>query len=189
MSLFSKLLKKDVKDNAGNKNDPPMQTQDRIRIETDFATFTYINYPNEVGYEADINWYDMPEDEEGRLSYIPVGCYIDCNTSETTEASLCLDRLTRLFEDRYRTDIRVKLAVANYYADENGLIKTNSGEMISKEDLVNELEIRFISVTRDGKTTYSLYHISLDIEGDIHIVFSEDGSVTVMGDKEFYNFE
>ena len=94
-----------------------------------------------------------------------------------------------MFEDSYGTDNRVKLAVANYYADENGLIKTNSGEMISKEDLMNELEIRFISVTRDGKTTYSLYHISLDIEGDIHIVFAEDGSVTVTGDKEFYNFE
>ncbi len=189
MSLFSKLLKKDVKEKDGNKNDSPMQTQDRIRIETHFATFTYINYPNEVGYEADLNWYEMPEDEEGRLSYLPVGCYIDCNTPETTDASLCLDRLTRLFEDRYETDIRVKLAVANYYADENGLIKTNYGEMISKEDLMDELEIRFISVTRDGKTIYSLNHVSLDTESDIHIVFAEDGSVTVMEDKEFYNFE
>ena len=189
MSLFSKLLKKDVKENDGNKNDLPMQTQDRICIETHFATFTYINYPNEVGYEADINWYDMPEDEEGRLSYIPVGCYIDCNTPETTDASLCLDRLTRLFEDKYGTDTRVKLAVANYFADENGLIKTSYGEMISKEDLMNELEIRFISVYRDGKTTYSLYHMSLDIDGDVHIVFNEDGSVAVMDEKEFYNFE
>lgn len=189
MSLFSKLFKKDVKEKDGNKNDSSMQTQDRIRIETHFATFTYINYPNEVGYEADLNWYEMPEDEEGRLSYLPVGCYIDCNTPETTEASLCLDRLTRLFEDRYGTDVRVKLAVANYFADENGLIKTSSGEMISKEDLMDELKISFISVTRDGKTKYSLQHISLDIDGDVNIVFAEDGSVTVMDDKEYYNFE
>jgi hypothetical protein len=189
MSLFSKLLKKDVKENDGNKNDSSMQTQDRICIETHFATFTYINYPNEVGYEADLEWYGMPVDEEGRLSYLPVGCYIDCNTPETTDASLCLDRLTRLFEDKYGTDTRVKLAVANYFADENGLIKTSYGEMISKEDLMNELEIRFISVCRDGKTTYSLYHMSLDIDGDVHIVFNEDGSVAVMDEKEFYNFE
>lgn len=189
MSLFSKLFKKDVKENGGNKNDSPTQTQDRIRIKTHFATFTYINYPDEVGYEADLEWYGMPEDEEGRLSYLPVGCYIDCNTPETTDASLCLDRLTRLFEDKYGTDTRVKLAVANYFADENGLIKTNYGEMISKEDLMNELEIKFISVTRDGKTRFSLYHTSLDIDGDIHIVFAEDGSVTVMEYKGFYNFE
>ena len=61
--------------------------------------------------------------------------------------------------------------------------------MISKEDLMNELEIRFISVYRDGKTTYSLYHMSLDIDGDVHIIFNEDGSVAVMDEKEFYNFE
>ena len=60
--------------------------------------------------------------------------------------------------------------------------------MISKEELMSELEIRFISVYRDGKTTYSLYHVSLDFDGDIHIIFNEDGSVAVMGDKEFYNF-
>ena len=70
MSLFSKLFKKDEKENDGNKNDSSIQVQDKTRIETSFATFTYINYPNEVGYEADLEWYDMPEDEEGRLSYI-----------------------------------------------------------------------------------------------------------------------
>ena len=189
MSLFNRLFKKDEKKDDGKNNNSASQAQDRIQIKTSFTTFTYINYPNEVGYEADLEWYEMPEDEEGRLSYLPVGCYIDCNTPETTDASLCLDRLTRLFEDKYGTDTRVKLAVANYFADENGLIKTSYGEMISKEDLMNELEIRFISVYRDGKTKYSLYHMSLDIDGDVHIIFNEDGSVAVMDEKEFYNFE
>ena len=70
MSLFNRLFKKDKKREDGNNDNSSMQTQDKIQIKTAFATFTYINYPNEVGYEADLEWYEMPEDEEGRLSYI-----------------------------------------------------------------------------------------------------------------------
>ena len=70
MSLFNRLFKKDEKKDDGKNNNSASQAQDRIQIKTSFATFTYINYPNEVGYEADLEWYDMPEDEEGRLSYI-----------------------------------------------------------------------------------------------------------------------
>ena len=70
MSLFNRLFKKDEKRDDGNNNNSSMQAQDKIQIKTSFTTFTYINYPNEVGYEADLEWYDMPEDEEGRLSYI-----------------------------------------------------------------------------------------------------------------------
>lgn len=40
MSLFSKLFKKDEKENDGNKNDSSIQVQDKTRIETSFATFT-----------------------------------------------------------------------------------------------------------------------------------------------------
>ncbi len=187
MSLFSRLFHKDKTTDDQGKN----QTNDRPRIETPFAVFVYTgSNEDEVGYEADINWYDIPEDVNERINYYPVGCYIDCNTPETTDASLCLERLTRLFEDRYNIDRKVKLETARHFSGENGLIKTNSGEKISIQELIDELEIRFISVYRDGRISYSMEHYSLDIEygSDVHITFDKDGNSTVASDREFYNF-
>lgn len=187
MSFLSKLFHKDENNSDQNQNTEPQ----RPRIETAFTTFILTGpNPNEVGYEADLDWYEIPEDENERLNYYPVGCYIDCDTPETTDASRCLERLTRLYEDRYNTDYKVKLAVAEYYADENGLIKTSEGKMISKQDLIDELEIRFISVYRDGRRAYSLKQYSLDIEYDseVHIVFDKDNNYSILNYKEFYNF-
>ena len=187
MPLFSRLFHKDKTADDRGKN----QTNDKPMIETPFAVFVYTGAnTNEVGYEADINWYDIPKDENERINYYPVGCYIDCNTPETTDASLCLERLTKLFEDRYDTDKKVKLETARHFSGENGLVKTNSGEMISMQELTDELEIRFISVYRDGRTAYSLRQYSLDIEygSDVHITFDKDGNAAVESDSEFYNF-
>ncbi|MBP3796178.1 MAG: hypothetical protein J6I46_00190 [Ruminococcus sp.] len=188
MSFLSKLFHKDENKAHQNEN----KTPEKIRIETEFATFIHIdNAPVEVGYEAELNWYDVPEDEMERLNYYPVGCYIDCNTPETTDASICLERITRLFEDRYRTDFQVKNTVAQHFTGDNGLIKTLGGEMMTKQELIDELEIRFISVYRDGRTAYSLNQYSLDIDysSDVHIIFDKDNNYTVQNDREFYNFQ
>ena len=133
------------------------------------------------------NRYDVPEDEEALAEYFPVGCYIDCNTPDTKDAGICLDRLTRLFEDRVWTDKRVKQAVANYFAGEDGMIKTGVGQDISKDEFVAEMEIVFISLHRDGTTFYTVTIGSdIDFDGEIHVAYDDKDQVTFQTDKEFY---
>lgn len=193
MSLFEKLFHK-------NKNDQPeqekyteqnAQTQDGKSFETPLGKFNYVYAPNcvppEFGYESDIQWYDVPEDEEALAEYFPVGCYIDCNTADTKDAGICLDRLTRLFEDRIWTDRRVKQAVANYFAGEDGMIKAGGGQDISKDEFVADLEIVFISLHRDGTTFYTVTIGSdIDFDGEIHVAYDDKDQVTFQTDEEFY---
>ncbi|MBR1854685.1 MAG: hypothetical protein IJ794_16325 [Lachnospiraceae bacterium] len=129
----------------------------------------------------------MPEDARERLKYFPIGCYIDCNTTDTMEAGICLDRLTRLFEDRVWTDRRVKQAAADHFAGENGMIKDRDGMDISKEEFVEQLEITFISLYRDGSTVFSVDHgCELDLDGEIHVIYDDRDQVTFQTDEEFY---
>ena len=129
----------------------------------------------------------MPEDARERLKYFPIGCYIDCNTTDTMEAGICLDRLTRLFEDRVWTDRRVKQAAADHFAGENGMIKDRDGMDISKEEFVEQLEVTFISLYRDGSTVFSVDHgCELDLDGEIHMIYDDRDQVTFQMDEEFY---
>ena len=188
--LFGKLFGKGSKKSDTHKDNASDTKEEKITIKTPFTTFYYINNPpNEVGYEAEMDWYDRPESGKERYDYYPVGCYIDCDTPDTTDASLCLERLTRLFEDRKWTDGKVKLDVAEQLKGEDGLIKGRRGQSISKDELIRELEIRFISVYRDGKITYSLkHHFMLDMENEVHIVYESNGDILIQDDREFYGF-
>lgn len=193
MSLFEKLFHKNKSDQPERKNytEQNAQVQDSKSFETPLGKFNYVYAPNcvppEFGYESDIQWYDVPEDAEARMEYFPVGCYIDCNTPDTKDAGICLDRLTRLFEDRIWTDRRVKQAVADHFAGENGMIKAGGGQDISKDEFVADLEIVFISLHRDGTTFYTVTIGSdIDFDGEIHVAYDDKDQVTFQTDEEFY---
>lgn len=188
--LFGKLFGKGSKKNDKSKDDSSAKKEEKITIKTPFTTFYYINNPpHEIGYEAELEWYERPQEGPERFRYNPVGCYIDCDTPDTTEASLCLERLTRLFEDRKWTDGKVKLDVAENLKGEDGLIKDYSGNPVSKDELMDNLKIRFITVYRDGSIAYSLdHHCTLDTESDVHIVYAVNGDISIKSDSEFYGF-
>ena len=193
MSLFEKLFHKNKNDQPEQEKDTEQnaQVQDSKSFETPLGKFNYVYAPNcvppEFGYESDIQWYDVPEDAEALAEYFPVGCYIDCNTPDTKDARICLDRLTRLFEDRVWTDRRVKQAVANYFAGEDGMIKTGVGQDISKDEFVAEMEIVFISLHRDGTTFYTVtIGAQFDLDGEIHVIYDDRDQVTFQTDEEFY---
>ena len=193
MSLFDKLFYKNKKEQPEWKSHEEQisQTQDGKSFVTPLGRFNYVYAPNcvppEFGYESDIQWYDVPEDAEARMEYFPVGCYIDCNTPDTKDAGICLDRITRLFEDRVWVDRRVKQAVANYFAGEDGMIKAGGGQDISKDEFVADLEIVFISLHRDGTTIYTVTIGSdIDFDGEIHVAYDDKDQVTFQTDEEFY---
>lgn len=193
MALFDKIFHKNKKEQPEWKSHEEQisQAQDDKSFVTPLGRFNYVYAPNcvppEFGYESDIQWYDVPEDAEARMEYFPVGCYIDCNTPDTKDAGICLDRLTRLFEDRIWTDRRVKQAVANYFAGEDGMIKAGRGQDISKDEFVADLEIVFISLHRDGTTFYTVTIGSdIDFDGEIHVAYDDKDQVTFQTDEEFY---
>ena len=182
MSLFGKLFKKDK-----SKSEEPKS--DQITIKTSYTTFYYAPDPHEIGFEAEVQWYDLPEDPMERVRYMPVGVYIDCNTVDTTDASICLERFTKLFEDRKWIDYKVKLAVVDKLAGDDGMIKDEYDGTYTKEEVIDSMEITFISVYRDGRIAYSLdHHCHLNIDGSVHIVYGADGEISVMDDNEFYKF-
>lgn len=188
--LFGKLFGKGSKKNDKSKDDSSAKKEEKITIKTPFTTFYYINNPpHEIGYEADLDWYDRPAEGPQRFRYNPVSCYIDCDTADTTDASLGLERLTRLFEDRKWTDSKIKLDVAEGFKGEDGLIQRRLGGAVSKEEVMDNLEIRCISIFRDGKITYTLdHHCTLDIDGDVHIIYEGNGDISIKSDSEFYGF-
>ncbi len=184
MSIFSKLFGKKEKKTDEKKPEP-------VTMTTSIATFYFHDTdPEEIGYEGEIDWYDLPEDEKQRESYQPAGCYFDSDTPETTEASICYKRLEGLFEDRYETDKKVKLGVIEHYAGDGGAFARKDGKTYSKEELMDDLKIRFISLYRDGRVVYSLRQ-NLFLEdhmSDIHVICEPDGSVSYKNDKEYYAF-
>ncbi len=72
---------------------------------------------------------------------------------------------------------------------EDGLIKDYSGNPVSKDELMDNLKIRFITMYRDGSIAYSLdHHCTLDTESDVHIVYAVNGDISIKSDSEFYGF-
>ena len=60
--LFGKLFGKGSKKSDTHKDNASDTKEEKITIKTPFTTFYYINNPpNEVGYEAEMEWDDRPE--------------------------------------------------------------------------------------------------------------------------------
>ena len=180
MSIFSKLFGKDKNTKAEHIDNSANEKEEKITIETSFATFYYIGpNPNENGYEAYFKWYEEGDNKN-------IDCYIDCNTPETTEASICLERLTKIYEDREWTDSKVKRVIAEHFSGSDGMITGYDDKVFSEEELINELAIRDISLYRNGVITYSVDHkYMLDIEDDeVHVVYDDKGNITFLSTEE-----
>ena len=174
MSLFSKLFHKDEK--KEKTNDPNV-------IELPFGSFTFSgDDPLEIGYEAEIDWYEKTSD----LHYQPVSVFIEVDTPGTRDAFIGLERFNRIYEDRERTDYKVKLAVTEHYLGDKSSIVTDFGEEMSKEEFLEELKIDFIAVYRCGKIVYSVeFPCFRDNGDDVVVLFDENDKATVLEDSDY----
>lgn len=174
MSLFSKLFHKDEK--KEKTNDPNV-------IELPFGSFTFSgDDPLEIGYEAEIDWYEKTSD----LHYQPVSVFIEVDTPGTKDASIGLERFTRRYEDRERTDYKVKLAVTEHYLGDKDSIAMDDDETMSREEFLEELKITFIAYYRSGKRVYSLDFpwVRGDKDGVV-VLFDENDKATVLEDSDY----
>ena len=176
MSLFSKLFHKDEKKIEKNNN-PNV-------IELTCGSFLFADDdPIEVGYEAEIDWYEKTSD----LYYQPVEVFIEVDTPGTKDASIGFERFTRYFEDRERVDYKVKQTVAKHYLGDKSSIVTDCDEIMSKEEFLENLKIDFISVYRSGKIVYSLeFPWVRDNKDDVVVIFDENDKTTVLDDSDYY---
>ncbi len=176
MSLFSKLFHKDEKKIEKNNN-PNV-------IELTCGSFLFADDdPIEVGYEAEIDWYEKTSD----LYYQPVEVFIEVDTPGTKDASIGFERFTRYFEDRERVDYKVKQTVAEHYLGDKSSIVTDCDEIMSKEEFLEKLKIDFISVYRSGKIVYSLeFPWVRDNKDDVVVIFDENDKTTVLDDTDYY---
>ena len=207
MSFFSKLFhhkdvfddeepgsslaaeeKAEAKAKKAKKSKEKDKEPDRLTVEMPYGTFYFEDDPKETGYDGEFDWYDVPTDPAERLHYYPVGCYVDSDSLDTTEATRGFERLTRMFENRQIEDARMKQKVVEKMADENGVIRNSYGDTFSKEEMIPALKISFISLYRDGRIAVS-FDNDEDPDHDVHAVFNEDGEATLMEEREFYGFE
>ena len=174
MSIFSKLFHKDEK--KEKTNDPNV-------IELPFGSFTFSgDDPLEIGYEAEIDWYEKTSD----LYYQPVSVFIEVDTPGTKDASIGLERFTRRYEDRERTDYKVKLAVTEHYLGDKDSIAMDDDETMSREEFLEELKITFIAYYRSGKRVYSLdFPWVRDDKDGVVVLFDENDKATVLEDSDY----
>ena len=178
MSLFSKLfLKGEKKEKAEDKKANPNV------IKMSCGSFLFADDdPLEIGYEADIDWYEKTSD----LYYQPVSVFVEVDTPGTRDAFIGLERFNRIYEDRERTDYKVKQAVTEHYLGDKSSIVTDFGEEMSKEEFMDELKIDFIAVYRCGKIVYSVeFPCFRDNGDDVVVIFDENDRATVMEDTEY----
>ena len=104
----------------------------------------------------------------------------------TKDASIGLERFTRRYEDRERTDYKVKLAVTEHYLGDKDSIAMDDDETMSREEFLKELKITFIAYYRSGKRVYSLDFpwVRGDKDGVV-VLFDENDKATVLEDSDY----
>ena len=179
MSFWGKLFHKEEK-KEGSAEKPA----DPGVVELPCGKFIFADDdPVEVGYEAEIDWYEKTND----LYYQPVGVFIESDNPGIKDAPLGLERFTRLYDDRERADYKVKLAVTEHYLGDAESIVTDYGDTMSRDEFLEKLEINFISIYRSGKRVYSLKFPWVRGNNDgVHIIFDENDKTLVLEDKEYY---
>ena len=166
-----------------NKEDKPKdKPTDKIMIETALGRFYYVCTPNctppEIGYQGDVDWVGSGYEDK-------MGVYFDCDTPESKEATRCYEKLERILSDKQQTEYNVKSAVAEHFlSSKPHLIRNDDGVAVTKESIINDMRLNFISIYRNGDIIYSVDQaFCFDIRSDdVDVIFKADGG------KEFrYN--
>ena len=120
------------------------------------------------------------------MYYQPVSVFIEVDTPGTKDASIGLERFTRRYEDRERTDYKVKQAVTEHYLGDKDSIAMDDDETMSREEFLEALKITFIAYYRSGKRVYSLdFPWVRDDKDGVVVLFDENDKATVLEDSDY----
>ena len=167
---------------SGKKNKEEKQNDsapERPTFDSELGRFYYVSCPDsippEFGYEGEIDW--PGNGYEDRL-----GVYIDCESPDSTDAGRCYEKLVRIAQDKERTEYQAKSLVAEHFlGSKPELIKTEPGQSVTKEDLMKDMRIDFISIYRSGDIVISVDDgCWFDLCSDgVEVILKADGSSEV----------
>jgi len=172
------LEKKEKKPKQEN-NKP--QEKEYITIETSLGKFYYDELPNcdppEYGYDGDVAWREPKGSDDGTL-----GVYFDSDAIGSHEAGHCYGILEKLVGDKENTEKRVISLLTHHIFDERpDLIAeyTGSKKPETPDELAENMELRYISIYRNGDIVYSVYSAyRLELrDPDVIVTEKEDGTV------------
>lgn len=169
MSFWSKLFHKEEKKEV-----------DPNYLELPYGKFLFDDDDElEIGYVADIDWYGNGSE--------PVSIFIEVDVPGSRDASLGIERFTRLYDDRKQVDYKVKLTAAEHYLGDDSSIVDDCGDTISKEEFLEGFTITAVYVYRSGKRVYSLeFPWVRDGMDHLCVIFDEDDKAIVLEDSEYY---
>ena len=179
MSLFGNLFKKKEKPREPEKP----------HIDTPWGPLYYngIKY-NKFKYEGMINWYDDDFEQ--------CDIMIECNEEGSDDMSRGFEKFTQIMNDKVNIDYQVKMTILDHFADESGLVMSESNKMLmSKNCFLDTMPIKTISILRDGRVIFDIYDCDIyDVESVMLITGDNiPAQVKVLYDDDenpmdFYNY-
>lgn len=160
MSFFGKLF--------GKKEKPePQPVLGENDVETPLGIFTFVDH--EYIYEGLVKWYD----DSPQLMDV----YIESVEEGSRDMGDGVERLIQLLNNKEEIDYRVKAAVLEHFADESGLIMSESQHMLmSKELFLENLKIEDIGIHRDGSVCFTIFDTDIQDIRSIYITYTDKGT-------------
>ena len=155
MGLFDKLFSKKEKE-------PAAQNADEIIIEKPYGKFKYFSSPNsnEYGYEI----FTTGEEDE-------IDVYLDTDSPETTEASLCFGRYEEFLSDKENRIYELRKIIVEYFLFKPDMIP----EGYDEEKMMEKTKLTWMGFFRNGDVQYSFYDVGAYAD-DVHLTVKKDGS-------------
>ena len=160
MSFFGKLF--------GKKEKPePQPVLGENDVETPLGIFTFVDH--EYIYEGLVKWYD----DSPQLMDV----YIESVEEGSRDMGDGVERLIQLLNNKEEMDYRVKMAALEHFADESGLIMSESQHMLmSKELFLENLKIEDIGIHRDGSVCFTIFDTDIQDIRSIYITYTDKGT-------------
>ncbi|MBE6868279.1 MAG: hypothetical protein J6Z29_11930 [Ruminococcus sp.] len=160
MSFFGKLF--------GKKEKPVEQpVLKEGQVATPLGIFTFVD--DEYIYEGLVKWYD---DDEYQID-----AYIETVAEGSDDMGDGVERFIQLLNNKEEMDYRVKMAALEHFADESGLIMSESQHMLmSKELFLENLKIEDIGIHRDGSVCFTIFDTDIQDIRSIYITYTDKGT-------------
>ncbi|MBR1701646.1 MAG: hypothetical protein IJ716_06785 [Lachnospiraceae bacterium] len=134
---------------------PQKQTPKQcIYFDTPYCRFLFVD-SGDIGYEGEIEWNLNLAGEKRITAFFETDASAAAPRKQlrAIQPGKCYSRLEKILSDKERIDHDVKKLVADYFLFRPELIKENASE----QELVDDMELSYIGVCRNGDTEFDLY--------------------------------
>ena len=134
---------------------PQKQTPKQcIYFDTPYCRFLFVDR-GDIGYEGEIEWNLNLAGEKRITAFFETDASAAAPRKQlrAIQPGKCYSRLEKILSDKERIDHDVKKLVADYFLFRPELIKENASE----QELVDDMELSYIGVCRNGDTEFDLY--------------------------------